>query len=77
MKGLVAVVTGAGSGIGRAVASMMASRGALVAVADLAGSAAESTVKSIVDNGGKALPIEMDVTHENSVSTGIKVLACT
>src|SRR5262245_45852649 len=57
----VAIVTGAGSGIGRAGAEIMAREGATVVVADRNPAAGEETAKRIVAAGGKALTIEADV----------------
>ena len=48
----VAIVTGAGSGIGRAVAQMMAARGGAVAVMDLDANSAAETARLIVAAGG-------------------------
>ncbi|MFI5762101.1 MULTISPECIES: SDR family NAD(P)-dependent oxidoreductase [unclassified Streptomyces] len=65
--GKVALVTGAGSGIGRTSALAFAARGATVAVADLNPSSAEETVKLIEAEGGKASAITVDVTDSASV----------
>lgn len=54
MDGLVCLITGAGSGIGRASAQIIASRGATVIVHDISAPGAEETVTSIKDAGGKA-----------------------
>ena len=58
----VAVVTGSGSGIGRAIALGYAREGARVAVVDIDGKAAAETVKAITGAGGKAHSFTLDVT---------------
>jgi NAD(P)-dependent dehydrogenase (short-subunit alcohol dehydrogenase family) len=58
----VAVITAAGSGMGRAGAMRMASEGATVVVADLDGAAAEGVCKEIADAGGTAVPFAVDVS---------------
>lgn len=62
-----AIVTGAASGIGKAIALLLASEGAAVAVADLNLEAARATVKEIEDAGGRAMAVAMDVTDEQAV----------
>jgi NAD(P)-dependent dehydrogenase (short-subunit alcohol dehydrogenase family) len=61
-KGKVAVVTGAGSGIGRSTAILLGKLGARVYVADLNGAAAIETAGTINDAGGKATGHTIDVT---------------
>lgn len=62
LQGQRAVVTGGGSGIGRATAKRFAAEGARVCVADLNGEAAESVAKEIDEAGGDAFAISADVT---------------
>ena len=62
LQGQRAVVTGGGSGIGRATAKRFAAEGARVCVADLNGEAAESVAKEIDEAGGDAFAISTDVT---------------
>jgi NAD(P)-dependent dehydrogenase (short-subunit alcohol dehydrogenase family) len=63
----VAVVTGAGSGIGRAVAVRLANEGARVAALDVAEDNVAATVQSITADGGTAVAFGCDVTSESSV----------
>jgi NAD(P)-dependent dehydrogenase (short-subunit alcohol dehydrogenase family) len=57
----VAVVTGAGSGIGRAVARRLAGEGAALGCLDIDGKSASSTAKEIEGDGGRALALTVDV----------------
>ena len=59
----VAIVTGAGRGIGRAIALELASLGADVAVVDLDGSSAEQTARDLTNLGRAATPLRADVTR--------------
>src|SRR5215510_2866884 len=61
----IAVVTGGGSGIGRAIALGYAREGAQVAVLDADGDAAAATVKAITGAGGKASSLRLDVTERD------------
>lgn len=58
----IAVVTGAGSGIGQAIARGYAREGATVAVLDIDGATAQATAAGIVEAGGKASAFTLDVT---------------
>ena len=62
MRGKTAVVTGAGSGLGRATALRLAAEGAWVACADQDRTRAESTATAIADAGGESVALEVDVT---------------
>ncbi len=71
LKGKVALVTGAASGIGRQAALTLAQKGATVVIADLNQTAANAVARQIVDAGGKAIGVVMDVTDEAAVNAGI------
>src|ERR1700759_3658397 len=68
LEGKVALVTGGGSGIGRATAVIMAREGARVAVSDLSKDGIEATVGLINAAGGQGIAIAGDVTDETDVS---------
>lgn len=66
--GRVALVTGAGNGIGRASAMVFAREGAKVVVADVAVDAGEQTVRLIQEGGGEAIFVAADVSRSDQVS---------
>ena len=67
LDGAVAVVTGAGAGIGRAVAELFGSAGAAVVVSDLDSTAAQCVADGIVAAGGQAAGTACDVTAEEDL----------
>ncbi len=70
LDGKVALITGAASGIGKAIAELYAKEGAKVAICDINRQAAEATAAAIVKAGGQALGVAMDVTDEAAVEAG-------
>jgi NAD(P)-dependent dehydrogenase (short-subunit alcohol dehydrogenase family) len=71
LSGQVAVVTGGGSGIGEATATTLARAGAAVAVADLSAESARRVAAHIEGNGGRALPVTLDIGDRDSVTAGL------
>jgi NAD(P)-dependent dehydrogenase (short-subunit alcohol dehydrogenase family) len=71
LGGKVAVITGAGTGIGRATARLFAREGARVVVAELNAEAGEQTAQLIVQAGGDAIAIRTDVTEPDSIQATI------
>lgn len=67
----VAVVTGAGSGMGLAIAKQLASRGERVAVLDLSGDAATSAAEEIRTAGGQAIAAAADVADRDAVEAAL------
>lgn len=67
LKDKVALITGAGSGIGRAMAELFAQEGARVVVNDRYRARAEETVQRIEATGGVALAVEADVSQRQAV----------
>jgi 2-hydroxycyclohexanecarboxyl-CoA dehydrogenase len=69
LKSRVAVVTGAGSGMGRAIAVRLAADGAAVAIWDINGDGATQTVKMITDAGGVSLAITADCADRAAIES--------
>ena len=67
LNGRVAVVTGAGSGMGRAIAVRLAEDGAAVAIWDVNGDGAVETAKQIADAGGTSLAIKADCSDRAAI----------
>lgn len=71
LKDKSAIVTGAASGIGKAIAIRFAREGARVAIADLKKEAADATAREIRKDNGVALGLAMDVADEKAVNDGV------
>lgn len=67
LAGKVAVVTGGALGIGQATSIRLAEEGAAVVIADVNATAGEETARGIAATGGKALFVQTDVSHEDSI----------
>lgn len=75
LKGKVALVTGAGRNLGRAIALSLAEAGANVAVTSRTLSEIKRTEQEIKEKGQKALAISMDVTNLNKVERAVQKIA--
>lgn len=73
VDGEVALVTGAGGGIGAATAALFAAEGARVVVVDITVTAAEATAAAITADGGEAVGVAADVTDEAQVEAAVAV----
>lgn len=65
----VAIVTGAGGGMGQAAALLFAQEGASIVVSDTNAEGGEQTVKNIRESGGNAIFVKANVAHEEEVKT--------
>jgi NAD(P)-dependent dehydrogenase (short-subunit alcohol dehydrogenase family) len=76
LEGKVAVVTGAASGMGKAIAELYAKEGAKVVLADLNVEGAEQLAEEITNNGGTAATVKVNVAElqdiENMIDTAVK-----
>jgi 3(or 17)beta-hydroxysteroid dehydrogenase len=71
LDGKVALISGAARGIGAETARKMAAAGATVVIGDVLIERVRATAKEITDAGGKALPLALDVTAEESWSAAV------
>ncbi|MCA9170112.1 MAG: 7-alpha-hydroxysteroid dehydrogenase [Planctomycetales bacterium] len=71
LDGDVALITGAGAGIGRSIAETFAAAGAAVTVTDRHPDAAESVARGIVAAGGRAISVPCDVTNESDLQASV------
>lgn len=71
LSGKVAIVTGAGSGIGRETAGLLAKAGASVVAADINLDGAQETVASIEKAGGAGLPVRVDVQDPTQAAAAV------
>ena len=72
LDGQVAVVTGAGAGIGRAIAETFAAAGAAVMVSDLKADTARAVAQAIAERGGQAAGMACDVTREEDLAALVR-----
>lgn len=72
LEGKVAVITGAGSGLGRQASRLFSAEGAKVVVMDLLGDRAEGTVKLVTEQGGTAIAVQADTRVEADVARTVR-----
>ncbi|HEY5475532.1 MAG TPA: SDR family NAD(P)-dependent oxidoreductase [Tepidiformaceae bacterium] len=73
LSGKVVLITGAGSGIGRASALRMASDGAAVMCADLDEQGAQDTASQVAEHGGRSAAMKLDVSSEDDVKEALQL----
>ena len=72
ITGKIAIVTGAGQGIGKAISLRLANAGADVAILDLNLQSAETVAKEIETMGRHAIPIQVDVSKSENVNAAVR-----
>lgn len=72
VQGKKAFITGAGSGLGRATAHLLAKEGAVVALADINAETCQQTATEVEKAGGKAIPLKLDVRNEKQWQAALK-----
>ena len=75
LEGKTALVTGAGSGIGKAISLVYAREGAKVMASDINEEAARAVAAQIEDSGGEARSLRTDTTNEEEVKAAIRATA--
>lgn len=77
LKGKIALVTGAAQGIGQSIASIFGEQGAHVIVTDLSEDIVQETIDIIIESGGKAQGLVLDVTSEDDWARAVSYVADT
>ncbi len=72
LQGKIALITGAGAGIGRACANLFAQEGASVAIAEFDAATGEAAAREVRETGGRAIFIQTDVTKPESVEAAVE-----
>jgi 2-hydroxycyclohexanecarboxyl-CoA dehydrogenase len=72
LEGKVAIVTGAGQGVGEAISQLLAAHGAKVVVNDFFPDRAKRVADEILARGGSAIPVQADVTDATSVAEMVR-----
>ena len=70
----IALVTGGGDGIGKAISEVLSKNGALVYILDVNGDAGSKTAKSIVENGNQAYFMQCDVSDQKQVKDRVHTI---